>query len=366
MATKLDALIRSEGIEHWAIADARAADRKQVMAEYRRWIQEKRHGDMHYLETHEPMKYDPENILPGTRSVIVMALSYFTGRNSTPQPSPQPSPSPGTGRISVYALGRDYHKEFGGRLKRIVKRLEESFPGERFRAFTDTAPLHERHYAEQSGLVFTGRNTLSLHRELGSFFFIGEILSSRHFPTLPKQPGAESHCPGGCTRCIDICPTAALESPFRINAAKCISYLTIEHSGPIPEDLRPAMGNWIFGCDLCQDVCPFNIRAKITTTEAFRRPLIASEQNLSAILSLKTHEDFTKLFAGTPVMRAGRVKLIRNTLIAAANSAEHKLLPQIRQLIEDKNDVIADAARWALKQLEDPPPAQRPARFKST
>ena len=344
----LDAVIRAEGIQYWGVADARLPEaRDEAAKQYRQWIREGRHGSMRYLESHEPMKYSPEAILPGTRSIIMMALSYFPGREKKPALAQS-----GRGRVSIYALGRDYHKEFGGRLRRIVKRLEEAFPDERFRSFTDTAPLHERYYAEQAGMVFTGRNTLSLHRELGSFFFLGEILSTRYFEPSPKQKEADSHCPRGCTRCIDVCPTGALEAPFRINASKCIAYLTIEHSGPIPEELRPAMGNWIFGCDLCQDVCPFNVRAKITKVENFRKPLIASEQNLSAILALRTHEEFTALFAGTPVMRAGRVSMIRNALIAAANTGSSELLPQIEKLTEDRDEVIADAARWARENMK--------------
>ncbi len=353
------ALIRNEGIKYWAVADVESANsREKVISQYRQWIMEKRHGDMRYLENHEPMKYHPEKILPGTRSIIVMALSYFTGRQSS---KPNTPPEKGgtsapaaekDGKISNYALGRDYHREFGKRLKRIVRKLQASFPEDQFRSFTDTAPLHERYYAERAGMVFTGRNTLSLHRELGSFFFLGEILSTLRFPALPRQNEACSHCPQGCTRCIDVCPTGALESPFRINASRCISYLTIEHSGPIPEELRPLMGNWIFGCDLCQDVCPFNIRAKITDVQAFRQPLISSRQNLARILALKTHEEFSRTFAGTPVMRAGRVKLIRNALIAAANTDNRELLPRIRSLSADPNDTIRDAAVWALNKIE--------------
>ena len=375
----LETLIHSEGIEFWGIVDAEPAD-SQVAAQYSRWLAEGRHGKMRFLEAHEPMKYRPDKILSATKSIIVMALSYFPGRNaSSASPSATPAtlssatssaasspPSaalpttpisarekPKTGRISVYAHGRDYHKEFGKRLKRIVKQLEVAFPNERFRSFTDTAPLHERYYAEKAGMVFTGRNTLSLHRELGSFFFLGEILSTRYFEPGPKQEEADDHCPPGCRRCIDICPTGALEGPFRINAAKCISYLTIEHAGSIPKELRRGMGSWLFGCDLCQDVCPFNIRAKVTDVENFRNPLIASEQQLATILALKTHEEFTAIFAGTAVMRAGRIKMVRNALIAAANTDSRELLPQIQQLMNDEDEVIADTARWAYEELEN-------------
>jgi epoxyqueuosine reductase len=340
-------LAEAEGIRYWAVTDAESLpgeqpDARKARREYTQWIAEKRHGSMDFLARHEPMKYDPAGILPEAKSVIVFALSYFPGRQSRKAPS---------GGISVYARGRDYHREFGRRIKRIASELTRRYPEDSFRGFTDTAPLQERFYAEKAGLVFTGRNTLSLHRELGSWFFLGEIISTKHFHPTPVQSRNLSHCPGGCTRCIDVCPTAALEGPFRIDASKCISYLTIEHDGLIEPELMERMGTWLFGCDLCQDVCPFNVRAEVTDVAAFANPLVAGEQNLADLLSMRNHEDFTRRFAGTPVMRAGWESMLRNAIIAAANGGHGQLIPAIKELSHSDNPVISATAIWALGHL---------------
>lgn len=368
-SSRLNELIREQGIHYWGVCDARETGSGHTPAaarEYQQWIAEGRHGSMQFLEVHEPMKFDPSEILPGTKSIISLALGYFPGRKqrmtvgdaATTEKSAASAHSVEAdsvegGRISLYARGRDYHKEFGRRIKKIAAALEKENPGHHFRAFTDTAPLHERFYAEKAGMVFTGRNTLSLHRELGSYFFLGEILSTRHFAPTDVQSEAMSHCPSGCTRCVDVCPTGALEAPFRINASTCISYLTIEHKGKIDPGLMKKMGTWIFGCDLCQDVCPFNIRAKITDVENFLNPITAGNVDLKPILELRDHEEFTAMFAGTPVMRAGRVGMVRNAIIAAANSGRKDLVPMIMKLRGDGDEVISGTAEWAAVQLNE-------------
>jgi epoxyqueuosine reductase len=367
----LASLAEAEGIEYWAVTQALPGpDQREAVdaarREYSRWIAEGRQGSMEFLAKHESMKYNPEAIVPGAKSILTFALGYFPGRPAryasgeaggkpggeagADGPSAIDSPGP-TGLISVYGRVRDYHKEFGRRIKRIAAELSRRFPDESFRGFTDTAPLHERWYAEQAGMTFTGRNTLSLHRELGSWFFLGEIISTVEFPSTPRQKEAESHCPGGCTRCIDVCPTKALEGPFRIDASKCISYLTIEHTGPIAPELMARMGNWIFGCDLCQDVCPFNIRAKVTDVEAFLKPIAAGEQQLDELLAMRDRDAFLSRFAGTPVMRAGRESMVRNALIAAGNGGHRELLPAVEELCADTSEAIRSAALWARDRL---------------
>lgn len=382
---RLGELIRDQGIHYWGVCDADDGPQEDLKAaaarDYQHWIAEGRHGSMQFLEVHEPMKFEPSAILPGTRSIISLALGYFPGRKrgrrkidseaaeeaageggstegisaggGSAEGGSAEGGSAGGGRISLYARGRDYHKEFGRRIKKIAAALSTEYPGYNFRAFTDTAPLHERFYAEKAGMTFTGRNTLSLHRELGSYFFLGEILSTRRFVPTDVQPEARSHCPSGCTRCVDVCPTGALEAPYRINASTCISYLTIEHKGMIDPELMEKMGTWIFGCDLCQDVCPFNIRAKITDVDNFLNPITAGNVELKSILDLKDHGEFTAMFAGTPVMRAGRVGMIRNVIIAAANGGRSDLLPLILELRSDGNEVISGTARWAAARLAD-------------
>ncbi|AHC15626.1 tRNA epoxyqueuosine(34) reductase QueG [Salinispira pacifica] len=366
---RLGELIREQGIQYWGVCDADDGpqDLKAAAArDYQHWIAEGRHGSMQFLEVHEPMKFEPSAILPGTRSIISLALGYFPGRKRSRRKIDSAAAEEAAGeggsaegisaeggRISLYARGRDYHKEFGRRIKKIAAALSTEYPGHNFRAFTDTAPLHERFYAEKAGMTFTGRNTLSLHRELGSYFFLGEILSTRRFVPTDVQPEARSHCPSGCTRCVDVCPTAALEAPYRINASTCISYLTIEHKGMIDPGLMEKMGTWIFGCDLCQDVCPFNIRAKITDVENFLNPITAGDVELKSILELKDHEEFTAMFAGTPVMRAGRVGMIRNAIIAAANGGRTDLLPLILERCSDGDEIISGTAKWAAARLTD-------------
>ncbi len=357
-------LTAAEGIHYWGVTDAQPAAHElehsnSARREYREWISQGRHGTMEFLAAHEKMKYDPGAIVPGAQSVIVFALSYYPGRRTgeakrNPLTAELREDRGGSaeGKISMYARGRDYHKEFGRRIKRIAAELRRRYPGEGFRGFTDTAPLQERWYAQKAGMTFTGRNTLSLHREMGSYFFLGEIISTLAFEPTDIQSEAMSHCPRGCTRCIDVCPTAALEAPYRINASTCISYLTIEHKGMIKPELMEKMGTWLFGCDLCQDVCPFNIRAKVSDVAAFINPINAGRVDLADLLGMEGHDDFTRRFAGTAVMRTGWRGMLRNALIAAANGGHTELLPRIARLCSHADAVVSATARWAEGKLK--------------
>ena len=337
----LRSLFTAEGLTLLGVAEA--VHNEQGEAEYRQWLDRHYHGSMSYLERHEAGKFRPEALLPGCQSILVVGLNYY-------QRAPESAPS--TGRIARYAWGRDYHKVLGKRLRRIRKSLEAAYPGAGFRNFTDATPLAERFYAEKAGIGFQGRNTLLISRQYGSWFIIGEILSSRPFPASTPPEGMHGHCPKSCRKCIDVCPTGALYAPHRIDASLCISYLTIEHKGSIPPELRPKIGNWLFGCDLCQEVCPLNVRQQVTAEEDFLQIRAGATAELREILSIKDDEEFTARFAGSPLMRAGRVGLIRNAAIVAANNRARELLPLLRELSRSEDSVISEHAQWAVEQLE--------------
>jgi epoxyqueuosine reductase len=250
--------------------------------------------------------------------------------------------------VARYAWGRDYHKVILKKLQRIAQGLAERWPDERWRSFTDTAPLDERWWAARAGATFTARNTLSINHELGSWFLLGEILTTAVIaPTGPKRHGS---CPSGCRRCTDVCPTGALDAEGSIDARRCISYLTIEHRGPIDDELKPGIGGWLFGCDLCQDVCPFNLKAKPTSEPEFLAWKAGPEVDLAGVLTL-SELDFTQRFGGSPVHRAGRSGLVRNACLVAANTGRRELTASVEALARDEDAGVADAARWALAQL---------------
>lgn len=342
---ELRSLIETEDLSLIGVCDANEGSDTvaESEAEYDTWISQGYHGSMAFMERHAPLKFRPDQLVPGCQSIIFVGLNYYQ--------RPPESTGAGTGRVARYAWGRDYHKELGKRLIRIARTLGDRYPQERFKSWTDATPLAERFYGERAGIGFTGRNTLLINSEMGSWFIVGEILSTRRYPASEDAAGRHGACPSNCRRCIDVCPTGALYDAHRIDASRCISYLTIEHDGIIPEELRPLMGDWIFGCDLCQEVCPLNVRAQVTDVENFRKPIAGSHVDLGEILAIETDEEFTARFAGSPVMRAKRRGLIRNACIAAANTGAVTLVPRIQALSEDSDEIIAIHARWALDQL---------------
>jgi epoxyqueuosine reductase len=339
---ELRELFEAEGLTLMGVADAVVHEAGE--AEYREWIHRNYHGSMEYMERHAAAKFRPGELLSGCRSILVVGLNYYQHAPEAPSSA---------GRIARYAWGRDYHKLLGKRLRRISRRLEERYPSERFRNFTDATPLAERYYAERAGIGFQGRNTLLISSQYGSWFLIGEVLSTRHFPPSDPAEGRHGACPASCRKCIEVCPTGALYEPHRIDASLCISYLTIEHKGSIPEELRPLMDNWLFGCDLCQEVCPLNARRQVTGEEEFLRVRAGATGELKEILTIENDQEFTARFAGSPLMRAGRVGLIRNACVVAANNGEKSLLPRLRQLAGDSEAIIREHADWALRQLQE-------------
>jgi epoxyqueuosine reductase len=340
------------------------------------WLRRGYAGEMKYLS--DPRRCDPQAAMPGIRSVVVGLLNYSTARPLSTDPALPINDAQPAGWISRYAWGDDYHDVLLERLDSLVESLRERFKGPfEARAYVDTGPVQERVLAKYAGLGWLGKNTLLLNQMLGSFFFLGVILT-----TLDLQPAlAENELPppdlcGSCRRCLDACPTQAFIEPYVMDARKCISYLTIELRGSIPEEFREPMGNHVFGCDICQDVCPWNRRAPIVPTPQFQpRALPAAEEDrtetlratqdetlylprLEWLLGL-TETDFRELFRGSAVKRAKWRGLIRNSCIAVGNSglrpgmADHaRICDRLEQLAASEDHVLAESARWALSRIQ--------------
>ena len=319
----------------------------EAEAQYLGWVAAGYHGTMNYLDLHAGKKYRPRELLAGCKSLIFTGLNYYQRRAEVPS---------GYGLIAGYAWGRDYHKVLGKRLKRIAGCLREIFPGERFLSFVDTAPLAERSFAARAGVGFIGRNTLLIRRGYGSWFVLGGIAATLEpdfeWATEKETPDERyDACPPGCTRCIDACPTGALFAPHRFDARKCISYLTIEHKGFIDSDRARSVGGWIFGCDICQEVCPFNRPVEKTYVVDFLSPRAGQSLSIDAVLSIKSTAQFSRYFAGSPLMRANRAGLVRNACVCAANLSLTHLSPKLEELAADKDQTIAKQAGWAVAEL---------------
>jgi epoxyqueuosine reductase len=298
------------------------------------------HGNMAWLEDRKQQRKSPDALWPEAKSAIIFAQPY--GQDIDPMSRLENSDE---GVISVYALNRDYHDLFKGKLKRLAAWFHQS-TDEAVKIFVDTAPVMEKPLAQQAGLGWQGKHTNLVSRDLGSWFFIGTILTTAE---LPHDAAEVDHC-GSCTACLDICPTNAFPAPRQLDARRCISYLTIEHKGDIPEEFRKAIGNRIYGCDDCLAVCPWNKFAELASEMKLkaRDDLIAPK--LADLLQLDDIA-FRKLFSGSPVKRIGRNRFIRNCLIAAGNSGDVSLLPSVGSLLNDESALVQRMAAWALEQL---------------
>jgi len=299
------------------------------------------HGQMGWMAERMHWRGDAAALWPDARSVIMLAESY------TPDHDPLTVlEQADRAAISVYAQGRDYHDVVKKRLKRVGRWLIEQEPGAQIKVFVDTAPVMEKPLAQAAGLGWQGKHTNLLGRDLGSWFFLGAI-----FTTVELAPdlGEVSHC-GTCTACLDICPTDAFPAPYRLDARRCISYLTIEHKGSVDIDLRAAMGNRIYGCDDCLAVCPWNKfahagrDAKYDARADMQAPPLAE-------LALLDDASFRARFSGSPIKRIGRDRFVRNVLYAIGNSGNAALLPAAQPLVDDPDPAVADAARWAIDRL---------------
>ena len=310
------------------------------------------HGDMGWLADRADQRSHPRALWPDARSVIALGLSY------APEDDPLASlDQADRATISVYARNRDYHDIVKGRLKHLAQFLVSRF-GSEVKVFVDTAPVMEKPLGMRAGLGWQGKHTNMVSRQHGSWLFLGEIYTSLEIP--PDPPHAD-RC-GTCARCLTVCPTDAFPAPYRLDARRCISYLTIEHHGPIPMELRPLMGNRIYGCDDCLAVCPWNRFAVPTAHEKLRG---RAELAAPALADLARLDDagFRALFAGSPIKRIGRNRFVRNVLNAIGNSADPSLRPVARALTADPDPVVAEAACWAVERLTGPslaPPAAAP------
>ena len=323
------------------IARADAADPAGL--DLRRWLEAGHHGTMGWMESRAVQRVSPRALWPEARSAIALGMSY------APASDPLALSERGDlARISVYAQGGDYHKTVKKALKALARFIVERAPSE-LKVFVDTAPVMEKPLAQAAGIGWQGKHTNLVSRQHGSWLFLGVILTSLELePDPPASDGI--HC-GTCRRCLDACPTQAFLGPHRIDARRCISYLTIEHEGAIPREFRAAMGNRVYGCDDCLAVCPWNRFADAAAANrAFlpRAELVAPR--LADLLALDDAA-FREMFAGSPIKRVGVKRMIRNCLIAAGNSSDPTLAPSIRPHLDDPDPVISEAAQWALAQL---------------
>lgn len=312
------------------------------------WIAENRHGEMRYLESRdengELKRSAISKAAPWARSVVVCALNY-----NSDEPYSTENEVKSKGWISRYAWGqKDYHDVILPRLRELERRIQgEADHKVRFWSYVDTGPVVERVLAKYSGIGWVGKNTCIINQQLGSWLFLGVILTSLQ---LEADLPAPDRC-GSCTRCLDACPTDAFIDAYKLDASKCISYLTIEKRGAIPESLREAMGRHVFGCDICQDVCPWNRKAPHTPLEEFRpRPGLVNP-DLKELANL-SEDEFRNTFRGSPVKRAKRTGIRRNAVIAIGNSGDRKFVQHLIRLTNDPEEVVADHARWALGRLK--------------
>jgi len=315
------------------------------------WIADGRHGEMRYLESRaedqQLKRASLASVAPWARSVIVCAVNY-----NSDAPYSTACPDPSHGWISRYAWGRaDYHDVLLPRLRELEARLKErvSISGSevpRTWCYVDTGPLIERVFAEHAGIGWIGKNTCVINQQVGSWIFLGVILTS--LPLTPDLP-APDRC-GSCTRCLDACPTNAFPAAYQLDASRCISYLTIEKRGDIPEDLREGIGRHIFGCDICQDVCPWNRKAPVSPLPQFAPRTELVNPSLDWISGMNV-EEFREAFRGSPVKRTKHSGLLRNAAVAMGNSGNARFIPALLGLATGDDPVVAEHARWALRKL---------------
>ncbi len=325
------------------------------------WLDAGRHGEMSYMMRHGVRRARPADLVPGTVRVISARLDYFPESASPDDVLADPT----LAYVSRYALGRDYHKVVRTRLARLAKRVADAAGSLGYRAFTDSAPVLEKALARNAGLGWIGKHTNLLDRHDGSWFFLGEIFTDL---PLPIDEPVTAHC-GSCTACLDVCPTGAIVAPYQLDARRCISYLTIELHGPIPEEFRPAIGNRIYGCDDCQLVCPWNRYARATAVADFR-PRHGLDAPALVDLFAWSEDDFLKRTEGSAIRRIGYLRWLRNVAIALGNGpATNGAVAALLARRDHSDPVVRDAVGWSLARLHskgDGPDDARPADFQSS
>ena len=320
-----------------------------TLSHYLAWISAEMHGSMGYMARPDRVarRQEPQRILPALKTIICVGLSY-----ATQLLPPHIASDPRRGRIANYAWSADYHAIMTPRLTQLAHFLREAAPTSQSKVYVDTGAILERSHAQEAGLGFVGKNTMLIAPRAGSFFFLGELLTTCELEPDPLQ--SQPSC-GHCHNCLTACPTQAFPAPYLLDARRCISYLTIEHKGVIDEALRPLMGNWVYGCDVCQLVCPFNRFATPTSEPSFR-PTSADawDEMAPPLLDLLAldGDSFAQRFAYSPILRIGRDRLVRNACIAAGNSGDLSAEPQLQQLAQhDPSPLVREHAQWALTTL---------------
>ncbi len=340
LAAALKAEAARLGFAECRIARADAAP--EAAARLRQWLADGHHGEMAWMEARADERATPAGLWPDVRSVVMLGMPY------TPASDPLAlAERPDKARISVYAQGQDYHDVVKRALKALGRWLAEAAPAP-LKVFVDTAPVMEKPLAAAAGLGWQGKHSNLVSRRHGSWLFLGAIYSSLDLP--PDAPERD-HC-GSCDACQRACPTDAFPAPYRLDARRCVSYLTIEHKGPIPEALRPGIGNRVYGCDDCLAVCPWN---KFADTAARHRAFLPRGELVAPdIADLLALDDaaFRAIFSGSPIKRIGRARMVRNAAVAAGNSGDPRFAAALARLAQDEDAVVADAARWALARIE--------------
>ncbi len=309
------------------------------------WLAQGRHGRMEWMARHGRKRSRPAELVPGTLRVISVAMDYLPAAAAPPL---QVLRDRSLGYVSRYAMGRDYHRLMRRRLQRLAGWLEQEAGPMGYRVFVDSAPVMEKPLARNAGLGWVGKHTNLISRRNGSWFFLGEIYTDLPLPT--DRPWQKSHC-GSCTACIEVCPTQAIIAPYRLDARRCISYLTIEHPGPIPEPLRPLLGNRIYGFDDCQLVCPWNRHARPTPEIAFLPRHGLDAPALSALFAW-SEEEFLRRTEGSPIRRIGHERWLRNIAVALGNGPSTEAARSaLKGRLEHPSDLVREHVYWALARL---------------
>ncbi|WP_010488394.1 tRNA epoxyqueuosine(34) reductase QueG [Pseudomonas sp. S9] len=308
-----------------------------------RWLDAGYHGEMDYMAAHGSKRSHPEQLVPGTLRVISLRMDYLPGDTQMAKRLAQPEKA----YVSRYALGRDYQKLIRKRLQHLAERIQKKIGPFGFRAFVDSAPVLEKAIAEKSGLGWIGKNTLVLNRKAGSYFFLGELFVDIELPVDP--PHGSEHC-GRCTACMDICPTQAFVGPYELDARRCISYLTIELKGAIPEELRAPIGNRVFGCDDCQMVCPWNRFASPTEQTDFKPRHQLDNAELAELFGW-SEEQFLSRTEGSPLRRAGYERWLRNLAVGLGNAPSSiPVIEALKARREHSSALVREHVEWALKR----------------
>lgn len=344
LAITIKAWAKELGFHDIRIADA-CVDTSAVESDLSKWLDNGYHGDMDYMAKHGTKRTRPEELVPGTQRVISVCMNYMPPEVKCSWDVIRASEQ---AFISRYALGRDYHKVLRARLQKLADRMTEEAGPFNYRVFSDSAPVMEVEWAQRSGLGWRGKHTLLLSRAAGSMFFLGEMYVDL---PLPIDSAVGNYC-GSCSKCIDICPTQAIVAPYQVDARRCISYLTIELKGSIPEALRPLIGNRIYGCDDCQLVCPWNKFARITNEDDFHVRNGLDNVTLIELFSWQ-EEEFNTRLAGSPIRRIGHKQWLRNIAVGLGNAQfSATVVKALQGRLDDDSALVREHVQWALVQQD--------------